>query len=113
MKCQKNKNCVKSSPDSPPPDLKKPYCTGCDKLGKDKTRKTTKAKLDRLIGWDVCRSKVDLIRWEIEHSITYKSRNTEFPCLVQERIASDECSETYVESLESVRIMLQHLESAV
>lgn len=34
LKCQKNRACVKQSPNSLPDTRKK--CTGCDKIGKDK-----------------------------------------------------------------------------
>ena len=66
-------------------------------------------KLEPLIGWEVIQSKVALVRWEMSHGITHHSRITKFPCLVQERLASDECSETYAESLTDVAVMLRHL----
>ena len=51
MKCQKNRACVKQSPNSLP-DFRK-ICNGCDKTGKDKKTKKEPRKLRDIIS-DQC-----------------------------------------------------------
>jgi len=70
-------------------------------------------KLYDAAGWTLVRNQYELTKFEVEHYISYRRRPASFPCLVQDRITSDENSETYILTTENLHDMVELLNTDV
>jgi hypothetical protein len=77
-----------------------------------KKKRLSSNTLREVVGWTLVRNQYETTKFEVEHFISYRRRPASFPCLVQDRITSDENSETDILSLGDVQKMLALLTQA-